>query len=442
MDVVISYSIYLLLFLTFLLAPIDITLNISVLGFNIRMGFLVMIILATFLGVVLVRDMLAKKQKISLPLYLVILLAVGILNLFFVPNSVYIPRGLIYALTLLLFAFLMMFLINTKNYFDFEKVLDIYILSFGIHALVGGAQFILFYGFGINFFVTQPGRINGFTYEPSYYVTYMSPGLIITLMMALYLNTNNKAKMIFYSLTASLILVVLIFSTSKLALVEVLIVLLLMVLMFLVLKVSQLLKNQNFTKNLMYLLAFTVVFSGIFYIGGNIGAIFKVISGSKGGVSYIKKAEEVVSTYKEASLDIRLSQFKETLQIALENPLIGKSLGGVAPYRALKDGTVPKSNEDVKKYEGMNIFAEMLAGFGVFGFLLMLGFIFLISYEAIALSLKVGADLGIISMGLMLGFLLELFLLMFNQNVLRLYLWVHISLLALVVEHIRGLVAS
>jgi O-antigen ligase len=143
---------------------------------------------------------------------------------------------------------------------------------------------------------------------------------------------------------------------------------------------------------------------------------------------------------KETSFDIRLSQFKETLGIALENPLLGKSLGGVAPYRALKNGMNPKNNDDVKQFEGMNIFAEMLAGFGMVGFLLMLGFIILISYDGVRLGIKALASnykVSIILIGLVLGFLLELFFLMFNQNVLRLYLWNHITLLALAIEKAR-----
>jgi O-antigen ligase len=423
------------------LAPIDIALNIKISGFNLRLGLLAMVILTALLGTVIAKDILLKKQKLTLPLYLILLLVVAVINLLFVPNSVYIPRGLVYALTLLLFVFLISFSVNTREYISLEKIVDIYVLSFLLHALLGAVQFILFYGFGINFFMMQLGRINGLTYEPSYYVTYLVPGTILITLMALFLN-EKRGRIIFYSLTASLVLLVLIFSTSKIGIVETVTVILLAILVGVFLKLFKVLKEVNLKRNVSYFVAFTVFFAAIFYVSGNIGSIINFLFPGKGEerISYLEKTEKVLASSKEASFDIRLGQFKETLGIALENPLLGKSLGGVAPYRALKHGMNPKNNDDVKQFEGMNIFAEMLAGFGIIGFLLMLGFIILISYDGVRLGIKALASnyrVSIILIGLVLGFLLELFFLMFNQNVLRLYLWNHITLLALAIEKAR-----
>jgi O-antigen ligase len=436
MNSVISYLIYFLFFLVFTLAPIDIALNIKISGFNLRLGFLAMVILTVLLGTVIAKDILLKKQKLTLPLYLILLLVVAVINLLFVPNSVYIPRGLVYALTLLLFVFLISFSVNTREYISLEKIVDIYVFSFLLHALLGAVQFILFYGFGINFFMMQLGRINGLTYEPSYYVTYLVPGAILITLMALFLN-EKRGRIIFYSLTASLMLLVLIFSTSKLGIVESVTVILLAILLGVFLKLFKVLKEVNLKRNVSYFVAFTVFFAAIFYVSGNIGSI---VNFGEERISYLEKTEKVLASSKETSFDIRLSQFKETLGIALENPLLGKSLGGVAPYRALKHGMNPKNNDDVKQFEGMNIFAEMLAGFGIIGFLLMLSFIILISYDGVRLGIKALASnykVSIILIGLVLGFLLELFFLMFNQNVLRLYLWNHITLLALAIEKAR-----
>jgi len=441
MNSVISYLIYFLFFLVFTLAPIDIALNIKISGFNLRSGLLAMVILTVLLGTVIAKDILLKKQKLTLPLYLILLLILAVINLLFVPNSVYIPRGLVYALTLLLFVFLISFSVNTREYISLEKIVDIYVFSFLLHALLGAMQFILFYGFGINFFMMQLGRINGLTYEPSYYVTYLVPGTILITLMALFLN-EKRGRIIFYSLTASLMLLVLIFSTSKLGMVESVTVILLAILVGVFLKLFKVLKEVNLKRNVSYFVAFTVFFAAIFYVSGNIGSIVNFLFPGKGEerISYLEKTERILASSKETSFDIRLSQFKETLGIALENPLLGKSLGGVAPYRALKNGMNPKNNDDVKQFEGMNIFAEMLAGFGIIGFLLMLGFIILISYDGVRLGIKALASnykVSIILIGLVLGFLLELFFLMFNQNVLRLYLWNHITLLALAIEKAR-----
>ncbi len=465
MNSVISYLIYFLFLLVFTLAPIDIALSIKISGFNLRSGLLAMVILTVLLGTVIAKDILLKKQKLTLPLYLILLLVVAVINLLFVPNSVYIPRGLVYALTLLLFVFLISFSVNTREYISLEKIVDIYVFSFLLHALLGAVQFILFYGFGINFFMMQLGRINGLTYEPSYYVTYLVPGAILITLMALFLN-EKRGRIIFYSLTASLVLLVLIFSTSKLGMVESVTVILLAILIGVFLKLFKVLKEVNLKRNVSYFVAFTVFFAAIFYVSGNIGSIINFLFSGKGEerishlektegeerishlektegeerISHLEKTKEVLASSKEASFDIRLSEFKETLGIALENPLLGKSLGGVAPYRALKNGMNPKNNDDVKQFEGMNIFAEMLAGFGIIGFLLMLGFIILISYDGVRLGIKALASnykVSIILIGLVLGFLLELFFLMFNQNVLRLYLWNHITLLALAIEKAR-----
>ena len=453
MNSVISYLIYFLFFLVFTLAPIDIALNIKISGFNLRSGLLAMVILTVLLGTVIAKDILLKKQKLTLPLYLILLLVVAVINLLFVPNSVYIPRGLVYALTLLLFVFLISFSVNTREYISLEKIVDIYVFSFLLHALLGAVQFILFYGFGINFFMMQLGRINGLTYEPSYYVTHLVPGTILITLMALFLN-EKRGRIIFYSLTASLMLLILIFSTSKLGIVESVTVILLAILVGVFLKLFKVLKEVNLKRNVSYFVAFTVFFAPIFYVSGNIGSIVNFLFPVKGEerisylektegeerISHLEKTKEVLASSKETSFDIRLSQFKETLEIALENPLLGKSLGGVAPYRALKNGMNPENNDDVKQFEGINIFAEMLAGFGIIGFLLMIGFIILISYDGVRLGVKALASnykVSIILIGLVLGFLLELFFLMFNQNVLRLYLWNHITLLALAIEKAR-----
>jgi hypothetical protein len=290
MNSVISYLIYFLFFLVFTLAPIDIALNIKISGFNLRSGLLAMVILTVLLGTVIAKDILLKKQKLTLPLYLILLLVVAVINLLFVPNSVYIPRGLLYALTLLLFVFLISFSVNTREYISLEKIVDIYVFSFLLHALLGAVQFILFYGFGINFFMMQLGRINGLTYEPSYYVTYLVPGAILITLMALFLN-EKRGRIIFYSLTASLMLLVLIFSTSKLGIVESVTVILLAILLGVFLKLFKVLKEVNLKRNVSYFVAFTVFFAAIFYVSGNIGSIVNFLFWQRRGKNFLPRKD-------------------------------------------------------------------------------------------------------------------------------------------------------
>ncbi|MFU2074254.1 hypothetical protein, partial [Gallibacterium anatis] len=130
------------------------------------------------------------------------------------------------------------------------------------------------------------------------------------------------------------------------------------------------------------------------------------------------------------SASMRGSDALYTLETFLNSPFIGYSLGGVATAIAEIQGIVVNSQAEAKLYEGMNIFLEILAASGIFGFL----FFILWLKRLFKVSKKVSYickedTISFIILALRFSLIGELMLLMFNQNILRPYLWVLIGML-------------
>ncbi len=434
------------LFAIFTFSSMDIVLNVNLFGFNFRLAFLLLVILVGVLGVLKLRDLVSLK--FFFPLYLVMLTGFVILNLLFVPNSVLISRGLFHALTLVLYT---VFLVLIANYqVNIQRIILLYIISFVVNSVWGILQLWMFYNFGIQLFMAQPGRINGFTYEPSYFVTYLTPGLVLSLFYMLgKIFTSNGSKttsMFLYSLPFSLTLGVTLFSTSKLIFVSLVLLIGALVFLILIIIVSGLgkrlksnFKLSPFVKNLLISTLTTVVVFATIPAGMNISKIVSLVTGvSYSGIDYSQVTEKLYKSeqIENTSLNPRLEGMKYMLKIFSESPIIGRSLGGIAAYSFLKnEGFPPRNNEDAKRYESANVFLEILAGTGIFGFLLFMSFIVVLSVESlkkfIALFNSGQVFQGMILIGLLLGFLIQLALLAINQNILRIYVWLHVAVLIL-----------
>ncbi|MGC8765290.1 MAG: hypothetical protein ACP5QT_05330 [Brevinematia bacterium] len=121
---------------------------------------------------------------------------------------------------------------------------------------------------------------------------------------------------------------------------------------------------------------------------------------------------------------------RNTLEVLLRHPFISVSLGGISSDIAASFlGRKPVNNIEVKKYEGSMVILEVLVGLGVIGCFLI-GFIFISSTLFILKNYKrKGLSGKLWILAFLTGFILETFLLMFNQNLLRVYYWNHIALL-------------
>ncbi|MFN4217263.1 MAG: hypothetical protein ACK4HQ_07690, partial [Brevinematales bacterium] len=120
---------------------------------------------------------------------------------------------------------------------------------------------------------------------------------------------------------------------------------------------------------------------------------------------------------------------QNTLEVFFRHPFVSVSLGGVAPDIALFRGNiVPQNNQDVKPFEGISVFFELLSGTGIMGMFFLAGFIATLVFIIFRFWKRLSGDSRPWLMALVLGLGVQLGLLFLNQNLLRVYVWNHLSL--------------
>ncbi|WP_211220205.1 O-antigen ligase family protein [Rudanella lutea] len=294
-----------------------------------------------------------------------------------------------------------------------DAAIRLYLISFIGCSLFGFLQ-LLFGVFGYSLLVEQwwiegrLPRLNGFSYEPSYYSTY----LLIGFSLSYYLyrsNLDRYGKLPFYTCACSFLAIFL--SSSRMGILVVAIQLLIYELIF----------NRKRIKQLsLFIIAFFSITAGAFiYIAQNENLAFLLAGlGIMGGSAH-------------SSLE-RLDGFMTQVDILAKNPLKGYSLGGVSQAIAFEKGVTTISQETIKPYDiSMNIFLEVLTASGAIGFLF---FVYYIYSTTVKVKRRINVrntntnDCTLIN-ALVWSLLFEFLILCFNQNVLRAYLWVHIGLL-------------
>lgn len=404
-----------ILFLILITSSFDIFLNIRVGGFSIRFFyFLEFILFLIFIH----KFMTNEIRTIKLVGYQFLIIWFFIL-LIFVPNTTILLRSIGYVVwlfLLILLVGLLSTLISTKK--QFYKIFEYYIISFYYIALFGLFQFVLGL-LGIDILVVQRWfphliRINGFSYEPSYYASY----LIIGWSLLFYLINNNKKykqryRKIFFLITLSIVL-----SSSRMGILT----------MFLI---SFLYYFINFFKK--FLFKFSINKSYIKYIiilFLILILILFIIIKDWDTIKFLFAGLGIGGESSHSSKP-RITSMIETFQIFLNSPIIGYSLGGLASAIAKLNGVYISSQLEAKHYEGMSIFIQVLAASGLIGFIFFLSYLSYLLYKACIVSKKVKLilyDYSIIIKSLCFSLFWELFILSFNQNIIRNYLWIAIAM--------------
>lgn len=404
-DIVIIF----LLFLLFLSASFDIFLNLNIYGFNIRLfyaiEFLLFLIFIYKVIVSRVISIFVGGKTIAIWFLFVMV---------FVPNTTFIVRSIGYALWLFFSILLILLMVNMlKNIVLFYKIFNLFVLSFFIISCFGIMQFIAGL-IGIDLLVSQwweygrLPRVNGFSYEPSYYAAYMIIGWSILLYIYYHgFILQKKYKLYFYIITISIFI-----SSSRMGI-------LVMVIALFILFLKDVLRLKIRIKSIKFafisglcLLSFAILFVI------NLNNVQFLLS----GLGFFEGSSH--------SSSIRLKEQAQTIEIFLKSPLVGYSLGGVASAIGALNGIEITSQDEAKQHEGMNIIVEVLAASGIIGFLFFIVFFLLMYKKAYKVSkalAKENYEYSIIINSLAFALIIETIMLMMNQNILRPYFWILVA---------------
>jgi|GEM_PF-880806 len=408
-----------LIWISILLASCDIVLAFEVAGLTVRVAQLFSLVV---MGLFLLRIIKFGNVKILTPYYN--LLIVIVFNTICIVNSETIFNAVGYDLWLMFDCLQVItftyFLSKQETIYSLVRK---YVLCFNVFAIIGFLQFALQF-VGINFYVMQYNdmhRSNGFSFEPSFYATYMIMGAVICLYL---LEKRNYKCMRKRALIISTLLNVgaVVISTSRMGL--------LMLLIYVVYRGVICLRVYIHMKASVIKILFTLMPTMV--------ALMLIVL-----IICIQFQVPFVMTYLSGlgiggtashSTDTRMTSFYDTWKLFLDSPLLGCSLGGIdAGIIAYKARNYTVANNGGAS---MCISLEALAAYGIFGAYFFFKYMYDLTIGGYRKIKKRPGDKRekevVYAMLLALAF--EFMILQLNQNVLRPPFWVHIALVSTVIQ--------
>jgi len=336
------------------------------------------------------------------------------ITLLFTFNTEVISFNISYHLWMI-FNVLFVFLFYQLHDLEQHVLLSLYIDSFVIMATVGIIQFILgVLGIQLST-ITQwwiqgvLPRINGFSYEPSYYSTYMILGWGMCFYFMNFSKENLNLKMIFNLSVKNvywLLTLAIILSSSRMAIIFI-------VCIEIFIKLIYPFKNKKIVKAtlkkmFLFLLLFLLLILIIVFINKYVYDLEFLLAGLgiNGGTAHSKME--------------RINKLETTLEIFKNHYLFGTGLGGVNVETAKFNGLNPFM-VDLSTITSINVTAELLLASGLIGFICFVVYIFKV------FKLYNRADRY--TKALLIGFAFIIFMLQMNQNILRPYFWIHLALI-------------
>lgn len=352
----------------------------------------------------------------------------------FIPVADFWPKSLGYCLWLflnlsLLFSFVQLFSDDVRK---LMAVLRWYVYSFGIVAAFGIVQFCLpLLGFGGLlvkqwWIPNQLARVNGFSYEPSYFATYLLIGFVFTGS----LRRNSSSLLPSRTLLGINCLtgIGIVLSSSRMGIFFLFFDVFLSQIRpwgavigdFLKLRLAPL-KLRALIPSLISLAALAVMTTGLSRAVEKNPAIALMFLNGTG-----------ISDTAAHSVIQREDALEETLTVFVQHPLIGRSLGGVSSAIADLQGEKIHSFEASKDFEGMSVFAEVLAASGIIAVLPFVWFLIVTFRKPLQAARAASPVYSSLLYSLLRSLAFAWVILQFNQNLLRPYLWTHIAMLATV----------
>jgi len=272
-------------------------------------------------------------------------------------------------------------------------------------------------------------RINGFCYEPSYYATYMIMGWITMLDLR-----SSRARIIAgpaWRWLTILVTAVLFLSTSKTAWV------------FMMLEAGLRLlpawlrwmrgagERLGSGSLKVKVPRGKRVILGVLLAGSAVGGL--VALGRTIDLNIFLAGTGINNTASH-SVSIRHEQFEDTLTVFKEHPWIGRSLGGVSARICEIEGTTNTG----KNCLGFPVMMDLLVASGLIGIIPFLWFTGSITVGMFRVIRRGWPDERAKWLrALVRAMIYECMVLMVDQNVLRIYVWFHLSIIAAVALHLR-----
>jgi len=318
-----------------------------------------------------------------------------------------------------------------------ERLMKVYLGSYVFIGIYGMAQFLLpLAGLSLPwtkqwFIRGHLARVNGFSQEPSYFATYMVMGWIALLDLRI-----SKAGIVqgrFWKAATILLTVVMLCSTSKLAWGIMIAELVARAAPPVWYAVKRLFGRGKLVVYLpgvrvLGVLAIAIVFSfsAIRYLTQHNFDPMNLLGGSGiGGTA-------------AHSLNTRMGDGIDTFEAFQDSPFIGRTLGGTAVYRGLRKGIVITNMEQARLEWGFPVILDVLLASGIIGFIPFLLFLYATTFGAMRLATRYWPDeraKWLRALGRAMIF--EWLMLSADQNLFRVYLWFHITMVLVVAYHLE-----
>lgn len=340
------------------------------------------------------------------------------------PLSIFIQRSVGYVFwvltnTLLVFTFV--------QCFRSERMLRVlvrwFLVSFILMSLFGMAQFALGL-LGVDVLVTEwwiPGRlprVNGLTYEPSYFGTYLVPGWVLSLyLLEKRAPEPSRALLKLTALSTTLGLLI---CSSRIGWISMILWLLFRAFAAAARALARGSIKRRSVRPL--LMAGAVVFGTLVA-----GFVFRasILPKVQGATVIFQGLGLFGETSHSATT--RTSDLAMTWNAFLRHPVVGTGIGALPMEIGAQKGEVVFTLEDAKQNEGTSIFVELLASTGLVGALLMLSFALALWRRCHVVSRNVEEWRRRILAGLGWSCIWILLALQFSPTFLRIYLFVDIA---------------
>jgi len=319
------------------------------------------------------------------------------------------------------------------------SLMKVYLYSFVIVSLFGAIQFIspaLHLGAPLIAQWIYPGlipRINGFNYEPSYFATYLIIGWIMVVDLRASHATITQSRRWFWFLL--LISAILFLSTSKTAwllmMAEVLARFLPVVWRHIVRQTTRLLRGSWIVD-----LPRGKTIAGVLLVVAFLAASAEVASQFVDLNTFLSGTG--INGTAAHSLNDRIGGFAATFEVIKLHFWIGRSLGGVPATIAQLHGLQLRTISDLRAFWGFPVPLDVFAASGFWGFIPFLWFFLTITAgERKLIRSHYDDDRAKWLQALIRALIFEWLALCADQNLLRVYLWFHVTMIVVVGYNLR-----